>query len=467
MSGYEAQISQIQEKIKLHKIERTEGLAEIKRLNDQILIAQGKPLPSTPSITKPSTKKTSSGSQTGVANIGDLAIARRFADELAQQIQNAAGVGVDKQIQQLKDVRGYIEDIEALTSKNQKVDILGISEIAGPATQGRVAVIIEQFGKIKSSTPGLFANTGIGGFLDSLNLAKPGIDFYKNKLSEIQSTIANFPVLGLPVPQSAIDSLALYTQKINESARALTAANLAAENQRLSSLPKLGGVQIGGFNLQLFNDSANTLEERTKQLGSSVTSSIQGAAASSVMALGEWVGGMFAGTEKLGNLPVAIGGIFANLAKAMGSSLIAFGTAGLAAKAFVANPVGAIAAGLALTVLGSALQATMQKQVSGIKDYAGGGLFTGESIIRVGESARALRGGGEFVAPVSLGADLISARIMKNLTPKFNPNISRMTQNLRPRDQIVQVNLTGETVLRGNDLYWAVKNAGESVEYLS
>ncbi|MVM36010.1 hypothetical protein GO755_38710 [Spirosoma sp. HMF4905] len=482
VSGYKQQIGLIQEKIKLHKIEKAEGLAEIKRLNDQILIAQGKQIPVTPTL---STKPTVKVKVEPLLDTSNLSVFKRYAEQLKKEIQAIGPTDVNegdsdavKRSKAMLDallkqkqaefvaINDSINQLESRVTKttSSPVAIPGLSEIASPATREVVAGIVEQVGKLKESTPGIFTNTGLSGFISSLGIAKPSLEFYRNKLNEIQATIANFPALGLPIPKDAIDLLALYTQKVNEAERALEAAKLAAENQRLASLPKLGGVQLGGLNLQLFNDSANTLTERSKQLGASVTSAIQGAASSSITALGEWVGGMFAGTEKLGNLPIAIGGIFANLAKVMGSSLVAFGTAGLAAKAFVGNPIGAIAAGLALTVLGSALQATMQKQVSGIKDFAGGGLFTGESIIRVGENARALRGGGEFVAPVALGADLISTRIMENLQPTLNPNLRQRTVGLARRS--VEVNLSGEFKLRGTDLYWSLERTKESLQFL-
>lgn len=103
--------------------------------------------------------------------------------------------------------------------------------------------------------------------------------------------------------------------------------------------------------------------------------------------------------------------------------------------------------------------------IKAIGNFAGGGLITGEKIIRVGENSRALAGGGEFVAPVALGANLISERIMKNIgltTPKVNTPDMRQV-----RPQRVMITHQGEFRLNKGDLVLSLADANNTSTYLS
>lgn len=77
--------------------------------------------------------------------------------------------------------------------------------------------------------------------------------------------------------------------------------------------------------------------------------------------LGQTLANIASGVQSIGS---AIVGILGNLLVTVGRTLIAFGTAGIAIKAFALNPFAAIAAGIALTALGSALAASAQKSVA-------------------------------------------------------------------------------------------------------
>ncbi|MBD2704174.1 hypothetical protein IC229_26255 [Spirosoma sp. BT702] len=87
---------------------------------------------------------------------------------------------------------------------------------------------------------------------------------------------------------------------------------------------------------------------------------------------------------------------------------------------------------------------------------AKGGLAKNPTLALIGESAQARRGGGEFVAPVALGADLITERIMKNL--KANTPENRYS-NLSPAIATQRVELGGEVRVDGHDLRIALTRA--------
>lgn len=73
---------------------------------------------------------------------------------------------------------------------------------------------------------------------------------------------------------------------------------------------------------------------------------------------GNILGGIAHGFHDFGNV---LKQLLGNMLVAVGQTLIAFGTAGIAIKAFVHNPFGAIAAGVALVALGSALSGAAQR----------------------------------------------------------------------------------------------------------
>ncbi|RIV20332.1 hypothetical protein DYU11_19975 [Fibrisoma montanum] len=261
--------------------------------------------------------------------------------------------------------------------------------------------------------------------------------YYQEQLGKIDSQLQKLAVKGNripPIDDSVIASIVEYNEKLSLANTTLLKSQRLAENERLSKLPQIGGISFGGFDLKLFNDSANTLEERTLSLRNSIVGSIQEAASATVGAFGEWVGAMIAGTAQLADLPKALGGVFASLAKSMGQALISFGTASLAAQALIPNPIGAIAAGVALVALGSALQATLQKQTQGA--------FGGNRRVALA------RGG--------LAYGQTQAIIGDNYAARFNPEVVSPLSDLQkliPMAAAPQaISVSGELVARGSDL---------------
>lgn len=294
------------------------------------------------------------------------------------------------------------------------------------------------------------------------------LGFYESEIGKIKKQIQELSLQNLAVPESTLQTLIDYNAQLDKANSALNRENRVADFKRTNDLPHfdigngLGQDAEGNIRplLRIYDDGKKTLDERIKGLDDSMSAGLQNAAANTATGFGVLIGNMIAGTAKLSELPALLGNVFGELAKTMGQSLIAFGTAGLAAKAFVTNPIGAIVAGIALTALGTALQASLQKSVGSVKGYESGGLFTGESFIRVGETSRARAGGGEFVAPVALGADLISKRIMQNLNDDFKrPDQSRVNQG-RP----IQITVDGTFEL-GIDRLTAAVKAGARAAY--
>lgn len=97
-------------------------------------------------------------------------------------------------------------------------------------------------------------------------------------------------------------------------------------------------------------------------------------AADSISLVAESIGSSLAGAHvTMAGILEGILGIMANFMKSLGESMIAAGTAGLAAKLLLANPVAAIAAGVALVALAGVVSAKLSSGPSGGGGGGGGG----------------------------------------------------------------------------------------------
>jgi hypothetical protein len=138
--------------------------------------------------------------------------------------------------------------------------------------------------------------------------------------------------------------------------------------------------------------AASRADQAFQRIGDALQSTITEAITDFAGALGETLAGIGEGFDQFGRRML---GLLGNLLKNVGRILIAFGVAGIAIKAFMANPALAIAAGAALVALGSALSAA-----------AGGAVSAGGAAIARGGS------GGTVSIPPPTGtlAETIEAR---------------------------------------------------------
>lgn len=172
-----------------------------------------------------------------------------------------------------------------------------------------------------------------------------------------------------------------------------------------------------------FNETADEIEERAKQLAESIAGAVQSGLRDGLVGLGELIGqtlvnlperaferevdainrALKAGVieqeeafvqisaarkkleeesaKGLSSVGLILRATLGSLMQDVGKTMIAFGTAGVALKSFFANPFAAIAAGVALVALGSALSASVQDSVNAASfsfasGSAGGGGFS-------------------------------------------------------------------------------------------
>jgi len=188
----------------------------------------------------------------------------------------------------------------------------------------------------------------------------------------IRNNVALFDVKG--AKGETLTEMAVRYQQLADAARMYDQAlNLLgptlADHARLLELATARGINLDTITRQQLEG----LSEYAQALAS-INASIKTAMVDAWTALGEQIGGILSGMAQgfrgLGN---AMLGILGGLLKAVGQALIASGIAATTILKLFANPFAAIAAGVALVALGSALSATAQKSVNASVGAGGGG----------------------------------------------------------------------------------------------
>lgn len=155
--------------------------------------------------------------------------------------------------------------------------------------------------------------------------------------------------------------------------------------------------RLGGFNTENLVEAVKILT-RDGQLMINTSNAIRNGVAGAFEALGHQLGAIFVGTARgFRGFTKAIAGVLGSMLQTVGQALIAFGVAGDRIKKFITNPLAAIAAGVALIALGSALASAAQGAVNaGGSALAGGG--GGGSAIEAPASTGTGGGGDVYVS---------------------------------------------------------------------
>lgn len=144
------------------------------------------------------------------------------------------------------------------------------------------------------------------------------------------------------------------------------------------------------------------------QMLATIGQAISGALIHTLEALGQRLGAIFAGMAHgfrgFGNTIIGIVGV---MLETIGQALVAFGVAGIAIKSFISNPFAALAAGVALIALGSALANTAQNAVN-----TGGGGGGSAAVASVDTGAGS--GGGDSVIILELHGDAVITTLFQD-----------------------------------------------------
>ncbi len=183
--------------------------------------------------------------------------------------------------------------------------------------------------------------------------------------------------------------------------------------------PKAITAQIQS-SLQQLNTVTQTTTPEISAAFIDMSASVQNAMAGMAVGFGESIGNMISGVGGIEELAASVVSVMGAMATQLGQTMIQFGVVGLALKAFTKNPVGAIAAGVALVALGKLLS----------------------------NKASSIVGGGAGRGGSSGGGSSVSNNTRNSLTGN--------TQDIA---------LTGEVKINNNDLVVALSNANNRNKY--
>ena len=132
---------------------------------------------------------------------------------------------------------------------------------------------------------------------------------------------------------------------------------------------------VDSFNFQEITATQQKLQDAFQN-------SIRSGAAGIASGIGEAIGGLISGAKDLGDVFSGVIGLFGRFIKQLGESMIAAGTATIAAKLLIKNPYTAVAAGIIAVAAGAAIEGSLSRYPS----FATGGTVYGSQLIAAGDN---------------------------------------------------------------------------------
>jgi tape measure domain-containing protein len=160
-------------------------------------------------------------------------------------------------------------------------------------------------------------------------------------------------------------------------------------------------------NVKLISDQKMRVLTLMDEMNQGITSALNSGIANMAGGFVEMVGQMASGTMSMGGVVKGLVGMLADMAVQLGKIAISTGVAMLGIKIAFKNPLTAIAAGVALVALGSAVKGQISKATggdgkdSGRTAFAKGGIVSSPTNAVFGEYPSAGRGNPEVVTPLN------------------------------------------------------------------
>lgn len=231
------------------------------------------------------------------------------------------------------------------------------------------------------------------------------------------------------------------TTAVKQQIEAYEGLNAVTTRQDIFQAPEVPKFKIP-LNIQLtgVQEAQRQLQEQIKPVQNTLTQSVesividtekllQQGASTIATGIASSIGALIGGATDLKGALNSIIGVFADFISQLGQSLIAAGTATLAAKALSTNPATAIAAGALAVAAGAAIRAALSKTPS---FATGGGVIGGPTLAMIGDNP----GREEYVIP---------------------------SEVLDKMDGGGSSNLVASGILRGQDIEIAVRRALQNV----
>lgn len=229
---------------------------------------------------------------------------------------------------------------------------------------------------------------------DKAAQAKNAYDELNKKIQELTQTQQDFAVQGKDISGivAQIDALEVQKQKIDEliahqgilnKLQSSTGVIEATKNVtvkpaealttgQVAQLKDNGKITAPGLDLSTYNNALEAARtkmeeemERMKEVTQSIAQAIKGTMENMAAGFGESIGNMMIGVGKFSDIGKTILSSLGDLAIQIGKIAIAEGITMLAIKKSFNNPTTAIAAGIALVALGTAVKGAMNNALSG------------------------------------------------------------------------------------------------------
>jgi tape measure domain-containing protein len=221
------------------------------------------------------------------------------------------------------------------------------------------------------------------------------------RIQEYQNAINDLIKLGIDPASAAI-------KKLQEQQAKFLQIEVSDRKQKPTTVaaPKFDATPYKS-NVKLISEQKMRVLTLMQEMNEGITSSLNSGIANMAGGFTEMVGQMASGTMSMGGVVKGLVGMLADMAVQLGKIAISTGVAMLGIKIAFKNPLTAIAAGVALVALGSAVKGQISKATGGDgKDsgrvaFAKGGIVSGPTNAIVGEYGSASRNNPEVIAPLN------------------------------------------------------------------
>ena len=383
------------------------------------------------------------------SDFGDLAIAKRFEKDLANQVQNLGGKAPQTLLDNLEAIRRKITELQALSSAatSQRVSLPGLSEIVRPGLGEGLRAALQSIIQIKATTPAMFAKSGVKDFLTGVELAAPSLDALQAKIDEVRNTIATLALNKKIVPPELIQQLKDLKALLAETTQKVTSTETNTDP---------GNAE--GKNDDKFTQKAQARIDKMRAAGKAVNLSAQELGAAMKQAAQGFAQASFAALEAIGTALVSGGNplkaALKSITQTLGDYLIKQGEALALAALFgeiaaaaagplaplLSIPIGFQLAAAGVLIAGGAA-------VKGLTGFAKGGVFTQPSLGIFGDNLGAgMPGRAEIATP----QDLMAATFRGELNRTGFDTVRQSRAGARG-PQVVELNLN--STLRGADIH--------------
>ena len=221
--------------------------------------------------------------------------------------------------------------------------------------------------------------------INGLNLAFAStggsvLDLAQNKIKRLEKALQDLGELGIKPTDGLFNAIDARIKQLQNSL-SRTPVNLQIP-VNIEPLPPAQSNVAAAFKPLVDSLDFEQLTDFQKRFNDNFNNALRSGVANIASGIGESIGGLISGAKSLGDVFNGIIGLFGRFVKQLGESMIAAGTATIAAKALIKNPYAAVAAGIIAVAAGSLIESSLSKAPS----FATGGTVYGSQMIQAGDN---------------------------------------------------------------------------------